>query len=382
MLIAWRYHIEGDSEIIGLHFLALNAGYLIAVVFAERLTRRVAIRTLALVASALGFGALVALSFLGPPVAPIWRMLGVALVGSAGGTLVTALLHASKPYFSAEPANAANMSGLFFGCGCLISTLVVGVTYYAGSTQIETLVLAAVPVVFFVMYAGNKLPSARAPIKVGPEETLQRDNMQHVRKVAAFLFALLLFFQFGNEWAIAGWLPLFLIHRLGCNPDWAIFALALYFLTLMLGRLLARGVLTKVSHKRLLVGSIVVAMSGYMLLSLTSSMTIAWVAIIVIGIGFAPIYPLVAENLDERFSFHPGFYNGILSIGITGGMCMPWLLGYIESYWGMRYVMLIPTLGSVAVLLLVLLLMFESHLMGTKNGAALETGIPAGTGKV
>ena len=43
------------------------------------------------------------------------------------------------------------------------------------------------------------------------------------------LFSRPSFVQSGNEWAIAGWLPLFLIHRLGVNPESAILALALYF---------------------------------------------------------------------------------------------------------------------------------------------------------
>ena len=38
----------------------------------------------------------------------------------------------------------------------------------------------------------------------------------------AVLFALLLFFQFGNEWSIAGWLPLFLIRRVGLSPKAAL----------------------------------------------------------------------------------------------------------------------------------------------------------------
>ncbi len=366
--IAWQYHIDTDPRLIGLHFLALNAGYVIAAAVAQRVLRRVSIRAVALVACGIGFVSLAALSFAIPPVLAVWRMLGLGFVGVAGGALGTAILYALEPFFSESPADLANLAGLLFGCGCLVSTLMIGITYFAGSVQIETGLLAIIPLIYFLVYAGNRFPPALAAVEAHAEENRVRQTLRSLRSIAAVLFSLLLFFQFGNEWAIAGWLPLFLIHRLGANPDWAIFALAVYFLALLLGRLIARRFMTRVDHRRLLLGSTATAMTGYLLLSFTTSMAGAWIAAVVIGAGFAPIYPLVAEKLDDRFRYHAGFYNGIFSIAITGAMSAPWLLGYVDSYFGIRYVMLLPALGSIVVLVLVLLITFEAHLMGGNGG--------------
>ncbi len=88
-----------------------------------------------------------------------------------------------------------------------------------------------------------------------------------------------------------------------------------------------------------------------------------------VGAGFAPIYPLLAETLDDRFSYHPGFYNGLFSIAMTGAMSAPWLISYVDSLWGIRYLMLVPAFGSVIVLGLTLLLMFEAKLMGSREPA-------------
>jgi fucose permease len=90
----------------------------------------------------------------------------------------------------------------------------------------------------------------------------------------------------------------------------------------------------------------------------------ALTAVAIIGAGFAPIYPLVAEKLDDRFAFQPRVYNGIFALAITGGMSEPWLLGYVAAALGMRYVMLVPALGSTIVLVLALLIMLEAYLMG------------------
>jgi fucose permease len=178
------------------------------------------------------------------------------------------------------------------------------------------------------------------------------------------LFSLLLFFQIGNEWSLAGWLPLFLIHRLGINPESAILVLALYFLALAAGRIISQALLSRVGHTKMLAGSIVAAMLGYLLLSFTNTVVGAALATILTGLAFAPIYALVAEKLGRRFDYRPGFFNGIFSLALTGGMLMPWLLGFVGYYLGMSYVMIVPALGSVAVFILMLLILLESKLMG------------------
>ena len=372
LLIAWQYHIDSNPQLIGLHFLALNAGYVLAVAFAQRIVLRISPRALALLACGIAFASLIALSFVVPPAPALWRMLCLASIGFAGGCLATALLYALEPYFSQAPAAVANLAGILFGSGCLITTLMVGITYFAGSVQIETALLAIVPLLYLIMLANSKFSAALAPVRSSPEENRIRETLHDLRSVAAVLFGLLLFFQFGNESAIAGWLPLFLIHRLGANPVWAVFALGMYFLALMLGRVAARPILARVNHRRLLTASILTAMAGYLLLSFATWMPAAWTAVVIIGAGFAPIYPLIAETLDDRFSYHPGFYNGIFSVAITGAMFAPWLLGYVDEYLGIQYVMLVPAFGSVAVLILALLIMFEAHLMGTSRDATVK----------
>jgi hypothetical protein len=48
-------------------------------------------------------------------------------------------------------------------------------------------------------------------------------------------------------------------------------------------------------------------------------------------------------------------------------MCAPWLLGYVDQFLGIQFVMLLPALGSVIVLIAGLLIMLEGHLMGDRE---------------
>jgi MFS transporter, FHS family, glucose/mannose:H+ symporter len=368
LLVAWQYHIDVEPRVIGLHFLSLNAGYLAAAALARRIIQNLTARRLAALSCGLAAAALVGLSFLLPPFAPGWRIALLGLMGAAAGGLATALFYLSEPYFAKAPAAAANWGGFLFGCGCLLATAVTGSTYYAGSRQIETGLLALLPLAFCGFYLFGRHPAARKT----RHTDIARDTLKDLRSIATVLFSLLLFFQFGNEWALAGWLPLFLIRRLGTNPAWAIGVLALYFLALLCGRLIAQPLLARVSHRRLLLSSIVLALAGYSILSFASTLQVALPAVILIGAGFAPIYPLIAEQLDDRFSYHPGFYSGTVAIAIGGAMGAPWLLGYVDAYLGIQFVMLIPALGSCLVLLLALLIMFEARLMSGRSRGARQ----------
>jgi FHS family glucose/mannose:H+ symporter-like MFS transporter len=189
-----------------------------------------------------------------------------------------------------------------------------------------------------------------------------------VRSPGAVLFSLLLFFQCGNEWALAGWLPLFLSQRLGISPATSILMLALYWLALLIGRVAAQWILPRARHGRILLASVLAAMLGCVFLMATDNQFGAMIGILLMGGAFAPIYPLVIEKIGHRFpNFHPGFYNGIFSLAIAGGLLAPCSLGYLASVWGVRVVMGLPLAGSAVVFVLLMLISLEARLSASSG---------------
>lgn len=187
--------------------------------------------------------------------------------------------------------------------------------------------------------------------------------MRDFKSPAAVLFALLIFFQFGNEWAIAGWLPVYLIQRLGIGPESSITMLGMYWMCLVIGRVIVMAILPHVNHGKLLLGSAISAMLGCTILISTNNRFGAVMGILLTGAGFASIYPLVVEKIGHRFPYyHPGFFNGIFSLALTGGLLAPWSLGVFAHFWGVRVVMGLPLLGTIMVVLLLLLIWAESKL--------------------
>jgi fucose permease len=366
ILPAWGYHVRPHYVTIGNYFLAINIGLLGSAVLSRILPRAQRLSLALAVACAIAFASLTWLSFTAPPVAESWRLGGFFGLGLGAGALNTGILHAISSAYRLQPAATINLAGAFFGLGsALVALLVAGV--FAVYTVSSILFLVAIaPALFAIAFAKAKYPS-----EVVAEVVTRRRALEDVAREftipSAVLFSLLLFFQFGNEWAIAGWLALFLILRLGINPSTALLLLAAYWISLMLGRMVAQSILPRVHHGKLLVGAGFASMFGCIMLTFTDNLFGAVFGTLLVGFGFAPIYPLVVENIGARFPhYHPGFFNGIFSLALTGGMLAPATLGYAAEVWGIGIVMMLPMIGSMIVCVLVVVIWLESKLLSPK----------------
>ncbi len=300
------------------------------------------------------------LAAVSPPVSTWWRVGGLVSLGIGAGLLNMALFSAISRKYQADAADTVNLGGAWYGLGCVTATLLVAGTFYAYSVPNILIFMAVVPAAFAIMYARETYQEAPE----GSHPTL-RQAFQDFRSLGAVLFALLLFIQFANELSIAGWLPLLLIRRIGLSPAAALGDLALYWLALMAGRVASSAVLPRVRHRWLLFGSVGFAIFGCLILFMTITGFGAATGAVFLGCGYASIFPLVSEAIGRRFPYyHPGFFNGIFSFALVGGLLAPATLGYAASRWGVGVVLGIPFTGTCLVMVLILLIWLESKVTG------------------
>jgi fucose permease len=359
ILPAWGYHHEEKFGIVGNFFLSLAVGIVAATGIAKYILRRRSVRLLLVVGCVLCCAALCGLALFSPLASPWLRVLGLFALGIGAGLLNMGLFYAISPGYQSDAAGTVNRGGIWYGLGCLLATVFVWTAIDTPKSILLFMVL--VPAAFAVVYS-------RAAYSV-PAEGAQptfRQALRDFRSFGAVLFALLLFVQSGNEWSIAGWLPLFLMRRVeGMTPKGALFLLGLYWFFLMTGRIVAVAILPRVRHTRLLIGSVLTATFGCVLLFSTNNAFGAGMAIFFLGAGYASIYPLVAEAIGRRFPYyHPGFFNGIFSVALVGGLVAPASLGYAASQWGVGVVIGIPLVGMFLVMVLLVLIWLESKVTG------------------
>jgi len=363
VLPAWGYHRDPPEFVtIGNYFLSLAVGVIASVWLSARILSGQSLRFLLVFACSLGCAGLLSLALVTPLAHWLWRVPGLVVIGLAVGLLNTGLFHGIAAAYSRETARTVGLGGIYYGLGCLAVTLLVAGTFYAYTVPSIEILMAIAPGFFAGLYA-RTAPAVTTSV-VQPDI---RQVFRDFRSLGAVLFALLLFFQFGNEWSIAGWLPLFLVRRLGMSPPASLWMLALYWAALLVGRVAVVPILPKLRHSRLLAGSVVAALFGCLLLyrASTDNRSGVLAGVLLPGAGFASIYPLVAEKIGHRFPYyHPVFFSGIFSFALFGGLIAPATLGYAAAAWGIGVVVALPLLGTCMVFGLLLLIWLETKVTG------------------
>ena len=360
ILPAWHSSADYRFVTVGYYFLSLNLGILAAVRAAPALLPRKGVRFAIVTAALLACGAFLGLAAVGPSWSPLWRDLGVFLLGASVGLLNTSIFQALSPLYRHDPAATVNLGGILLGLGCATTALLVSGTFYVYTLPSILIFVAVIPG-FYAIYCSRG--RFRPVVRIAEPPT--RGVLRDFKDPVAILFSLLLFFQFGNEWSLAGWLAIFLMHHISVSPQAALLLLAMYWGALLVGRILAQVALERVPHMRLLAISALGALFGCLMLTYSPTKLGATIGILLVGGGFASIYPIVVEKIGHRFTYyHPGFYNGIFSFAITGGLLAPWTLGYFAEARGIRAVMIIPTLGTCMVVILVVLISLQARLSG------------------
>ena len=358
ILPAWGYHVAPDYSVIAHQFIGVTAGLLAGVALARRALAGWGTGPTLSLGCVAALCALIGLAFAAPPVHWGWRIFGLAGIGIAVGLINTSFFQAVSPLFRAGPARTVNFGGAMFGGGSLAATLLIAVALRGYSVRALFLVLALLPAVLAAVFARTRFTEEPLPAR-----RPWREILSEFTNPAAVLFSLLLFFQFGNEWTVASWLTLFLIQRLGISPTSALLVLAVYWAALTGGRLLAQWSLSRVSHWRLLIGSGAGALLGCFVLVMTNNRFGAVLGVLLAGLSFAAIYPLVVERIGARYPYyHPGFFNGVFSFGLVGGLLAPAHAGYMADRFGLGVVMLFPMAGTCMVLLLSVLIWAEASL--------------------
>ncbi len=357
ILPAWGYHYNEQYIQVGNYFLAFNVGLFLTNRLAERLLVRVGIGWCLTAACAASCLALLELAWFSPPYSALWRMLGLFFLGGGAGLLHAAIFQAIAPIYRHDRAATVNIAGIFFGLGCLAMALLVAGTYYVYTVPTILVILAVVPGLFAIAYRRTLYD---APVTRPPSTA---NLLADFTSPMAIQFGVVLLLQFANEWSIAGWLALFVTQRLGINPSTSLFYLALYWVALLVGRIAAQRVLTVVGHAKILFAGAGSALLGCAILSLTDNRFGVVSGILFLGAGFAPVYPLVVEQIGDRFPYYdPVFYHGVFALAFTGALLAPAGLGYLADAVGVKWIMIAPLVGSAIVFFLLLVLMIETRL--------------------
>jgi MFS transporter, FHS family, glucose/mannose:H+ symporter len=335
-----------DTAVAGTLFLLMSFGILAGSLVFGPLVDRYGYKGLLVGSAALIFVGLEGIAF-----APSMAALRVAvLVIGFGGGVVNGGVNALVADVSAagERGAAISLLGVFFGVGAVGVPFALGM--FLGNSS-YTAIIAGVGVV--VLGALAFIAVTRFPAPKQAQGFPIAEGARLVRDPVLLVFGLMLFLESGVELTVGGWASTFFRDELRVTGERALVFLSLYWLGMMLARLVLGGVLRHTAPARALLACIAVALVGAALMIGTTGLAAAAIGVFLLGVGFAATFPVVLGFVGDRYAHLSGTaFSIVFVMALTGGMILPYLTGVLGAKYGLRMSFLVVPIALVGIVVL------------------------------
>jgi fucose permease len=272
-----------------------------------------------------------------------WLRVAVVVIGFGGG-IVNGGANALVADISTDQRGARlALLGVFFGIGAAGMPFALWMLNDMFSRAAILAWIGALILIPIVMTLSIIFPPAKQAqgFPIADARRLLRDRV-------LLLMGLMLFLESGMEIAVGGWTTSYFITELGVTARAATVYLTLYWLGMMLARLVLGSMLRRAVPAIVLLACIGVALAGSLLLVSTSSVTTASVAVFLLGVGFAAGFPVILGFVGDRHALLSGTaFSLVIVMALVGGMILPWLTGVLGSTYGLRGSFLIVPVSLV-----------------------------------
>ena len=171
-----------------------------------------------------------------------------------------------------------------------------------------------------------------------------------IKKLVTLWVAIFLVYG-GIEASVSGWMPMFALRYQISSAGYAQWTASVFWLGLIVGRLLVASVVTQVSEKRLLSLSAISSACCLGFLVIARSPGGLLVGIWLSGVCLGPVFPLLLSSaLDYRFGSQA--MGLVLAASGLGAAVFPSLLGIVSTESSLRAAMFLPSAALLVLLLM------------------------------
>ena len=281
---------------------------------------------------------LTAIALVGISVSPsIWLLLPFSIMlGIGAGAVDSALNHYVAAHYQPQHMNWLHC---FWGIGVTISPLIMS-SYLAQDGNWRSgyltigLIQAILTIILFISlplwkrHLKKTTPDTPASTKSpAVVDSWPTGRPIRIRGVLLAMLALGLYCAWENT--LGTWGATYLIRTRTIDPAMAAKWISFYYGGIMAGRFIAGFVSFKVGDKIMIRFGLAIAIIGAILLLVPFGNLLTFIALLLIGLGFAPIFPSSIHSTVERFGNHyapdivgyqmAGAYSGILILQPTMG---------------------------------------------------------------
>lgn len=140
-----------------------------------------------------------------------------------------------------------------------------------------------------------------------------------------------IFFVVGIDVGVNAVSGQFLMEQLGMDAEPAIQGRSLYFFGKMLGTFVGALLLIRFASRKFMLGSAVITLLTILALIFAPGSGVALVAMFLIGIAAANLFPLIFAITVEKYSERANEISGLMIMAVSGGAFIPPLIGKVSD---------------------------------------------------
>jgi fucose permease len=269
-------------------------------------------------------------------------VLAFALIGAGLGAAVAATNLIFGTEYPERRGSLLTAVNLCWGAGAVLAAGLVALAEREAALRLLLLALAGCAAALVAAFA----PFLRRSGGAAKETEAGSQRGARLDRAVFVLFSVVLFLYVGAETAVGGWIATY-VHRLGgLSVERASLFVSAFWLSVVAGRGLVILLLRRIAERIVLLSGLAAAIAGVAALLVPHSAGVALFAVVVAGLGFAPLFPLLVARMLARTgrTRHAGW---IFAICGSGGAVVPWITGAVSQYaGGLRAAFLVP-LGAL-----------------------------------
>ncbi len=241
---------------------------------------------------------------------------------------------------------ALSVLNAFWGLGAALSPVIASLWVGRWPPTYLFLLLAAALMVTFLLIGKN-----RAAFVGGGRNAVQSASGHRQLKLVS-IFAVIAFLYVGTEVSVSGWMMTYVGRLPISSKAWAPIAASCFWVALLCGRMLVPAIVRWLTEAQLLTSSLTIAFIGILLLLVSRAPLAIVFSAILAGLMLAPIFPLCLANVLALTHDSPQS-KWIFVIAGLGGAALPWMTGELSAHSGsLRVGLLVPVfaLGTMIIL--------------------------------
>ena len=334
--VAWpsvRDTFSLPQSSFGLVFIALGCGYCASGFFGGKLTQLLGLGNLLWISSGL-----VAVAMLGSSMAAAWPVFVACAViwGLGSGGIDAGLNSYVSNHYSARHMNWLHAC---YSIGATLGPLLMTAALVrAGSWRIGYTLVGGVLGLMTLLFLTTRQRWTAPPQSAGGGVTPPVSMRAALQVPLVWLQVVLFFLYVGLEFTVGQWSFTVLTESRGLSPDLAGLLTGGYYGAIGVGRVLTGVIAHRTGVDPILRLSMFVAVLGAALFAFAPAGT-GDVALILIGLGLAPVFPCLMSRTPERlgadYSAHAVGFQ--VSSGMLGGALVPGLTGLIAEQLGLEF---------------------------------------------